>query len=395
MFPSNKDKGEKIPNGGTPQGSYRPQGSPKFIRQDKMDQQPSESDETQSGISNSHPSPLRTEGVPSSTVTTPGNDSAASSSTLEDSRDFGSSFEIISPIGSPVKSSPPKDTPPKNTPVKNAPLKNAPLKSAMKQPKSPTEAGVGVPKRMRKIVSMADPRFKDKSISQDSFHVISVGDDSDEDQVTELVSMESSIRSRTATISALRPGSERKHIGVGRMKPKDARKDALRILERRNSLIHLRRGQRIILKELELISPDVEAKIREKICKAIGSKYGGLQKATRAAITIQRAYRQYKLKKRFDEIRKEANKLRKRALSMKDTRRRPSILRNKRYRREISVATTTDPLVRAKQAAWNLTKERDSSSHLSNRMYLVHKKRSEQNLSEPATATSPQVSGWV
>lgn len=376
ILPSNI--GEKIPNGDATQGTFRLRGSPKLNRQAKVDQRPSESDEKQSGTGNSHQSTLKTEGAPSSTVTIPGNDKTASASTFEDSTDFGSSFEIISPIGSPEKSTPPK---------------SILLKSAMKKPKSETVAGNDVPKSMRKVVSLADPRFKDKSINQDSFHVISVGEDSDEDQVGEMISVENSIRSRTATISALRPGSERKHIGVGRMKPRDARKDALRILERRNSLIHLRRGQRIILKELELISPDVEARIREKICKAIGAKYGGLGKATKAAITIQRAYRQYKLKKRFEEIRQEANKLRKRALSMKDTRRRPSVLRKNRYRREISVATTNDPLARAKQVAWNLTKERDSSSHLSNRMHLVHQKRSEKNVVEPGAATSPQVSG--
>ena len=299
ILPSNI--GEKIPNGDATQGTFRLRGSPKLNRQAKVDQRPSESDEKQSDTSNSHQSTLKTEGAPSSSITIPGNDKTASASTFEDSTDFGSSFEIISPIGSPEKSTPPK---------------NIPLKSAMKKPKSETVAGNDVPKPMRKVVSLADPRFKDKSISQDSFHVISVGEDSDEDQVGEMISVENSIRSRTATISALRPGSERKHIGVGRMKPRDARKDALRILERRNSLIHLRRGQRIILKELELISPDVEARIREKICKAIGAKYGGLGKATKAAIAIQRAYRQYKLKKRFEEIRQEANTLRKRALSL-------------------------------------------------------------------------------
>ena len=330
-------------------------------------------------------SPLvRMESAP---VTSPGTSSAASGSTMGDSTtDFESSFEIISPPNSPPK-------------VEPSPSKGSPLKSALKKPTTATAEG---DKKVRKAVSLADVKNKDQSISQDSYSLVTVDEEEGEedDELGDMRDLKSSIRSRTMTISALQAGSGRKHVELGRRRRKDAKTEAARILKRRNSLTHFRRGQRIILKELELISPDVEAKIREKICKAIGNKFGGLQRATQAAITIQRAYRQYKLKKRFDEIRKEASQMRRRAISMINTHRRPSMLRrqrNQRYHREMSITSTNDPLLRTKQAALNVTRER--SSHTSSRLHLVQQKRNEHSLSklEEERAASPLVSmcvGW-
>ena len=315
----------------------------------------------------------------------PGTSSAASGSTLGDSTtDFESSFEVTSPPNSPPK-------------IEPSPIKDLPLKSALKKP---TTAIMEGDKKVRKAVSLADVKDKSQSISQDSYSLVTVDEEEEEeDELGDMRDLKSSIRSRTMTISALQ-GRSGRGPELGRRRRKDVKTEAARILKRRNSLTHFRRGQRIILKELELISPDVEAKIREKICKAIGNKFGGLQRATQAAITIQRAYRQYKLKKRFDEIRKEASQMRRRAISMSNTRRRPSILRrqrNERYRREMSITSTNDPLLRTKQAALNVTRER--SSHTSSRLHLVQQKRNENSLSKlvEERAASPLVSmccGW-
>ena len=319
--------------------------------------------------------------IKSASVTSP---STTSGSTLGDSTtDFESSFEVISPFNSPTK-------------VELSP-KSVPLKSALKKP---TAAAEDDDKKVRKVVSLVDMKHKNQSVSQDSYGLITVDEEEGEedDELGDMRDMKSSIRSRTKTISGLQAGSGRKHVELGRRRVKDAKTEAARILKRRNSLTHFRRGQRIILKELELISPDVEAKIREKICKAIGNKFGGLQKATQAAITIQRAYRQYKLKKRFEEIRKEASQMRRRAISMSNTRRRPSMLRrqrNQRYHREMSISSTNDPLIRTREAALNVTRER--SSHTSSRLHLVQQKRNEHSLSklEEERAGSPMVSMHV
>ena len=320
--------------------------------------------------------------IKSNSVTSPG---TTSGSTLGDSMtDFESSLEVVSPVNSPTK-------------VELSPEK-LPLKSALKKPT--TAAAEEDDKKVRKVVSLVDVKHKNQSVSQDSYGLITVDEEEGEedDELGDMRDMKSSIRSRTKTLSGLQAGSGRKHVELGRRRVKDAKTEAARILKRRNSLTHFRRGQRIILKELELISPDVEAKIREKICKAIGNKFGGLQKATQAAITIQRAYRQYKLKKRFEEIRKEASQMRRRAISMSNTRRRPSMLRrqrNQRYHREMSISSTNDPLVRTREAVLNVTRER--SSHTSSRLHLVQQKRNEHSLSklEEERAGSPLVSMHV
>ena len=52
-------------------------------------------------------------------------------------------------------------------------------------------------------------------------------------------------------------------------------------------------------------SPDMEARIYDKICKSLGRKYGSLERANQAAATIQKAYRVVKLRRHFVEIRRE------------------------------------------------------------------------------------------
>ena len=57
--------------------------------------------------------------------------------------------------------------------------------------------------------------------------------------------------------------------------------------------------------EITIWSPDMEARIYKKIRTSLGEKYGSLERVTQAAVTIQKAYRGYKLRKHFDEIRRE------------------------------------------------------------------------------------------
>ena len=59
--------------------------------------------------------------------------------------------------------------------------------------------------------------------------------------------------------------------------------------------------------KITVLSPDMEAKIHEKICRSLGAKYGSLERATEAAVTIQKTYRGYKLRRHFEEIRREGN----------------------------------------------------------------------------------------
>ena len=182
-------------------------------------------------------------------------------------------------------------------------------------------------------------------------------------------------RNRAQTVSA---------FGGQRRKPKQARKGGNRMMLRRQSSFsdRMRDRKMIQIKDLELFSPDVEARIRARVCRAIGEKYGGCKRASEAAVTIQRAYRDYKLKKRFEEIRREATKMRKRAETMQlDSRRRLSVARKRQQDRK-------DPLLRAREAAVKLSQER--RGHTSERKKLQVR----YSLAEfPILETSPETSG--
>ena len=152
----------------------------------------------------------------------------------------------------------------------------------------------------------------------------------------------SKFRSRTQTVGAFG-----EHKELGRQKYKRTKKGPNRKLRRQSSFSDYRHDRTIQIQGLELFSPDVEARIRAKVCRAIEVKYGG--QSTQAAISIQRAYRDYKLKKRFEEIRREASQMRKRAESLRvDPKRRPSIVRK---RRELN---GKDPLLLAREASKKL-----------------------------------------
>jgi hypothetical protein len=177
------------------------------------------------------------------------------------------------------------------------------------------------------------------------------GEEEEEDTLGDLPPMNSlqKMRERTKTVSMSQGVSSRTTTELGRQKrTKQEIREKQLALKRHHSLTDLRFiAGSFALKELELISPDFESKIRDKITKSVGDKYGGLEKATQAAIKIQQSWRQFKLRSRFQKI-KQQNKtqlqqqLRKRAQTMRNPRRRPSIMKKKRgkhaYHREASVA---------------------------------------------------------
>ena len=170
----------------------------------------------------------------------------------------------------------------------------------------------------------------------------------EEDKLGELTNTtQMSMRLRTKTLSYSTGVSSRTTVEPGRINERTRRamKEKQFAHKRHHSLTDLRLIRGEFTKELELISPDFESKIRERIQRGVSKKYGGLEKANEAAIKIQHCWRQYKLRSRFQKI-KQQNKsqlqlqMRKRAQSMRDPRRRPSIMkkRNKAYNRETSVA---------------------------------------------------------
>lgn len=193
-----------------------------------------------------------------------------------------------------------------------------------------------------------------------------------------------SIRSRTKTISSARPG-KREFVG------RKSRMELMKVAIDMQSFGNYRPGKRI-LNERELLSPEVELKVQEKVCNSLGKKYGGLKRAVKAAITIQRAYRDYKLRKRFEEIRFKAGVVRKRAQTMKGPQRKPSLLRKQRpekYSRQVT--SPTDPMQQAREISNKLSSNRFSPS--TTRLYLLRAKSQVDSLSDKdkddSTAAKP------
>ncbi len=176
-------------------------------------------------------------------------------------------------------------------------------------------------------VSLSDSRCHSfsRSIDNESLEMEHLGcleEDEDEevrDSLEGMKDIKSRFRSRTKTISGVG-----RHMEVGRKSSRDLKREALKNkLQNPSAMANIQRGHGM---NLELLSPDMEAKIRQMICSAVGAKYGGLRRATRAATTIQRAYRDYKLRETFKEIQRE-----KKEMTLQGVRggHRPSILRRK------------------------------------------------------------------
>ena len=186
-------------------------------------------------------------------------------------------------------------------------------------------------------------------------------EDEEEDTLGDLLDSRQKMRARTKTLSSSTGISTRTtlELGRGNKRSKKEMRERQLSLKRHRSLTDLSLIGKDFVKDLELISPDFESKIQDTIRRAFSEKYGGLEKATQAAIKIQHSWRQFKLRSRFQKI-KQQNKsqlqiqLRKRAQSMRDPKRRPSIMkkRNKAYNREKSIANIS-PRLLAKSAAMN------------------------------------------
>ena len=172
-------------------------------------------------------------------------------------------------------------------------------------------------------------------------------------------------RLATVAVNSLGERSCRRVGGAGKKQTSHA-------LRRQNSFP--RRGQRIIVEDLTYLSPDMEMKIQEMMHKAIGKKYGGLERAVKAATCIQVAYREYKIRKRFIEIRRQQQDtmVRRRAFSVKYPRgRRPSMIGPKKYRRDVS-APSVDPMQRVQAAHKQITsRSMGISPHISRRDVLI------------------------
>ncbi len=206
-----------------------------------------------------------------------------------------------------------------------------------------------LPLGSRKTISLADARDHtfSRSIDEEAVELSEVlQEDGEElDDTKDMKAFRSHLRSRTKTISGLG-----QHVEAGRRTSRDLRREAMRNkTEKPSTFTGSQREGRM---ELELLSPEMEAKIQEITRHAIGRKYGGTRRSTRAATTIQRAYRDFKLHEKFKEIQREKQEMTLRTSSVKGGHR-PSILRRKqagdgfqRKHRQVEgahrVATPTD-----------------------------------------------------
>ena len=102
------------------------------------------------------------------------------------------------------------------------------------------------------------------------------------------------MRSRLATVA---------HVAQRRKKTTDDTVAKSSSLHRQNSFP--RRGRKLSENEDSYqLSPDMELKIQQLIQEGLGKKYGGLDRANRAAAVIQKAYRKHKIDLHFNMLRK-------------------------------------------------------------------------------------------
>ena len=159
------------------------------------------------------------------------------------------------------------------------------------------------------------------------------------------------MRSRLATVGA------RVH-STGKGKACAPRK--ISSLRRQNSFP--RRGRKNYAHDQNYLSPDMEMKIQQMIQQALGKKFGGLERATSAAVTIQRAYRKYKIDAHFRMIRKlqhDSLVERRRTMSVRHNRA-PSVLRKKKLQNVSSPGV--DKMEEVRDKFKNITQTRLSPS---------------------------------
>ena len=206
----------------------------------------------------------------------------------------------------------------------------------------------------------------------------------EEDEVNELVNFQKKVRSRTQTLSGLTGGKRR--MEIGRKKIREHKSDMKRATSVTSQNIAQAKEQTFqsrseMKMELELLSPLLAAKIKNMTLNRIYNQYGGKDVVMRAIIIIEGAYQAYRLRKRFLERLKEKREhrsmQRKRAQTMKRPLRTPSIMdkHGSRYKGRKGVAI--DPMMKSKETAERLAKERLPHAHSGSRLELVEKRRSE------------------
>ena len=205
----------------------------------------------------------------------------------------------------------------------------------------------------------------------------------EEDQVSEMPTFE--MRSRTQTLACGHTAGGKRRMEIGRKKLRQHRKEMKRMASVSSSLgisapvpEHSYKDRMIMRKELELLSPLLQAKIKNMTLKHIYNEYGGKDVVTKAVSIIEEAYRSYTLRKRFNERLREKREnrtiQRKRAMTLKPTRR-PSIMAKERqYTRSKNVRQ--DPMLKSKEAAERLARERQPHAHSGSRLELVQRRRS-------------------
>ena len=239
-------------------------------------------------------------------------------------------------------------------------------------------------------------------IARDDFNIL---EEDEEDAVGEMQEFNNlDMRARTSTVSgSLLKGAAK--VGIGRKRLKDQRKENL-LMKRATSQIApgaVTTGHTDFLRDMdamkhsfELLSPQLEVKIKNMALRKMYETYGGKDVVKHAVHVIVQAWQSYRLRKRFQERLREKSqnraKMRERAKSMKNVHRRPSILQKGgrgQYRKvnlsstsenrdvgKTSGLVTADPMTRMKEKADRLGKERIGHTHSGARLELMEKKRS-------------------
>jgi hypothetical protein len=134
-------------------------------------------------------------------------------------------------------------------------------------------------------------------------------DDNDDDEDEDLFS--SPMRMRLATVSTTVARRQAKQSMVNPL----TKKSSLSNLKRQNSFPS--RGKKGFDYEASYLSPDMEMKIQQMFQQVLVDKYGSLETLTKAAVTIQNAYRTHKINSHFKKLRSmQQDSLRERRLTM-------------------------------------------------------------------------------